>query len=797
VNVGYGRLVLQFFQSPQHYHNNNNNMNGSSSREVLHVSIGPEANHVTAHLLNLYGLSVTPSFDNVHGALCDPRITHDVWDRLYVPRVVLVDTPDSRLSRRNPTAATPLPHVPVGSHDTVAPFVQPTSVPIPIPDPAWTALHDTAQFLVQSPYSRYRVRPVPHSGASHHRSDHRRDNRSGGDRVRHYANARHVDWDDWHDDEADEEQRANERTRQQACEQRERQSWQQQTLAPAQEQLESFWKSVPADKAALISTLPQHQTADARIPTKTTATQADALPVSPICPDAVANSRDETTNATTMPTPTLSWRDYWMPPYHPQSCLALPVSHQSNIVSDWDSYIAGSSQSNASPLQSWKDDVLWERIRRQLEACESVQGVVLATTDRGLYAGLSSGLLETFQEECATARRLVLALEHEPSLHHSYSDEDHQSTKSSWQVQQVERLRSRVEKGLFYHDMGQNADVVLPLRIPTTDETRFANSNGTNSSDGVFAGAARMAAALETALLGFRVAKSTTPSRSRIGLNSSYYYGALASDSPFGTTPQLSMSEFLSTLRPSSRHSVLELDTVLPNTNVTHEFLWQSLLEGTTVERDHRMRQRGITSLSGVRRPRDVDPGAWMLDAAPDMGKDGLLSSLSLAATTPNITDRSLHHHFSLSTSMRTHPPTSASQADYINCTMQGMGIRFRPEQSTAMIVTQTLGTLTADGYGAGSYWPAVWGSPSCPVLSVVGNTSRSFATLQDTAQSFQQALAPRSRGYYNRDVTNGVLPEPEDCEDALASCLDLADVYRPPEGSGLVPDEDLDSGMS
>jgi hypothetical protein len=30
-----------------------------------------------------------------------------------------------------------------------------------------------------------------------------------------------------------------------------------------------------------------------------------------------------------------------------------------------------------------------------------------------------------------------------------------------------------------------------------------------------------------------------------------------------------------------------------------------------------------------------------------------------------------------------------------------------------------------------------------------------------------------------------------------LASCLDLADVYRPPEGSGLVPDEDLDSGMS
>jgi len=74
-------------------------------------------------------------------------------------------------------------------------------------------------------------------------------------------------------------------------------------------------------------------------------------------------------------------------------------------------------------------------------------------------------------------------------------------------------------------------------------------------------------------------------------------------------------------------------------------------------------------------------------------------------------------------------------------------------------------------------------------VLSVLGDTTRSYSQIRQVACEMMQALSPRYRGYYNRDVTSGVLPEEEDCEEALASCLDLCDLYRPPEGSGLVED--------
>jgi hypothetical protein len=131
---------------------------------------------------------------------------------------------------------------------------------------------------------------------------------------------------------------------------------------------------------------------------------------------------------------------------------------------------------------------------------------------------------------------------------------------------------------------------------------------------------------------------------------------------------------------------------------------------------------------------------------------------------------------------------------------MQGMGIRYRPESSIATVVNQSLSTLTGtNGYAAGSYWRSVYGggsgssssSTNTPVLSVLGNSTRVYPHLQQISDDMKQAMMPRSRGYYNRDVTNGLLPEQEDCQEALASCLDVRDLYRPPSGSGLAVDEE------
>lgn len=40
----------------------------------------------------------------------------------------------------------------------------------------------------------------------------------------------------------------------------------------------------------------------------------------------------------------------------------------------------------------------------------------------------------------------------------------------------------------------------------------------------------------------------------------------------------------------------------------------------------------------------------------------------------------------------------------------------------------------------------------------------------------------------------DGILPEADDCEDALSTCLDVRDVYRPPEGRGF--DDNVDHGI-
>jgi hypothetical protein len=39
----------------------------------------------------------------------------------------------------------------------------------------------------------------------------------------------------------------------------------------------------------------------------------------------------------------------------------------------------------------------------------------------------------------------------------------------------------------------------------------------------------------------------------------------------------------------------------------------------------------------------------------------------------------------------------------------------------------------------------------------------------------------------------NGVLPEEEDCHDALEECFNLRDAYHPPDGSGLVDEDEGD----
>jgi hypothetical protein len=522
---------------------------------------------------------------------------------------------------------------------------------------------------------------------------------------------------DWDDmdDEKDEEDEQEQEDRKELL-RRQRRQWQGGTLPPLQEKMDQFWGSLLEPKATKQEAAP--------------ATKSDSPPQ--------------------LRADDLLWTDYLAPPLHPQSILGLPRPSEG-----WDTYFPSTS---GGDLSEWTEDNVLERIRTMLEDCDSCQGCVVSSSGFGVFAGLATQVLHYLQDECPSASRVVLSYEDSVKAQASLETPPEGGEDASWRTRNVEQTRSFVNKASAWHDFWECAHVILPMRLRNDQPSRFHAS-------------ALTAAALEASMLPFRARPND---RLRIGMNS-YYYGSLSGDSDFGSVPSLSLSEYLGILKPREKLSVLEMDGLTESTDP----LWPSLVEGTSIERDRRMRES--PHLVGTRRPHDVLPGRWLLD--PSEG--GRLTSFSHSETS----SRALHQHFALMTSVRPSQAGAAKLNEYVDAMMQGMGIRFRPEQSAAAVLDQSLGSLTAGGYGAGSYWRSI--HKNQPVLSMMGNTTRFYPKAHAIASNMKMALSPRSRGYYNRDVEAGVLPEIEDCQEVLSSMWDLRDMYQPPEGSGLVIDEE------
>ena len=378
---------------------------------------------------------------------------------------------------------------------------------------------------------------------------------------------------------------------------------------------------------------------------------------------------------------------------------------------------------------------------------------------------MATSLLQEFQEECRSAGRMIYHVTN-PIETAPNNIESEDTDETPWQVAHVDRLRKNLSSGLALNDFTQNAHTVLPLRL--------------ESDKSLFEASAKVAMALESATLPFRLNSHHDP-RYKIGLQNAPFFGQGGGDSRWGTTAQrLTIWEYISCLQPQSQYSILELNTIGEN-SLSNTDVWNRFKEGTSVERDQRMREGGRDAPRS--RPRDSLPGSWLQDTK----HGGILSSLSL----DKVTDRSLHYHFALSTSVR--PVLESDLSQYMTCLVQGMGIRYRPERSMCTVLDQTIGNLTTAGYGAGAYWKSLI-SQEDPVVAVLGNTTRVYPYLNSISSNMKMVLGPRYRGFYNRDVLNEVLPEAEDCQDALEKCYDMRDAYLPPEGSGLVEDDgDID----
>lgn len=670
-------------------------------REVIHLSIGSEACEVNAHLSNLTGLAGTSQWDD-HESPCNPGVTHRILNDIYVPRTILIDRPREFRRQQRRFFANTNHQDEMSPEDFVAPSlwgggVEQLAVGSEDDKDGLVRFFQDASVLAQSSYSRYRVPSTNNSSISSFKAS---------------SNGRHVDWDAIEEQEQGEaeEARGQQRTRVD--------TWYTETLRPTQRQLDKFWTA-----------------------------EVDAVNPKPFAEQQTLESP--------------CWTDYWMPPYHPKSCLPLP--HDSDAVADWDSYNSGYKGLS----ETWKEDKLLESIRSVLEECDSCQGVVLfsSLTQSGWETGLSTLLLQELQDECPSAHRLVIPIE---SLHSNEDEKDATSSSTSWASKRTNKVRCQINRSLAVHQFKDLAHTVMPLCHPQK-MTKY--------------GLAVVAMALETTTLPYRLRSlSTSNERSLVGVNALHCTDTGNYDVPFGTAPKLSFRSFLNHLKPSSEHSFAELSILSPpKMSSIDEILWK----GTSLDIDHRARQP--PAARGMSTPRA--PGEWL-----SLETNWMTMSPQGRNATVKALDRSLHRNFCLSSSLRPNEAGELSSIQYVQCMMEGMGIRCRPEHTLGTVLRQSIDDLVRDGYGAGSYWKDVRISSfddtkltQSPVLSMVGNTTRSFFYFDDVALDTKEALSQQFRQFFGREVQQDRLPELDECREALTTCWDVRDAYMPPDGSGLV----------
>jgi len=498
------------------------------------------------------------------------------------------------------------------------------------------------------------------------------------------------------------------------------------------------------------------------------------------------------------------------------------------------------------------------------------------------YSGLAASFLEELQEECKSAGRLailvdptIVATTYDNSTSSSNNEMNRVETFRR-------RLNAGLAlHGLSTNsDAFLPVSIEGAHRALYGHDNRRTTLSSQNRK--LFEGSAAVALALESSTLFYRLRREKPLSnhrynrRSRLGIQSGFYQGCSGNNGyiddandPFATASTLTYHEFLACARPSSdrRRSILEIDALLRplsrptgggvdieslparngnamsqvllqlsvagiiggNSNQDHfGALHKRMMKGTIIEEmrleQDRRRSRGRSSSS-----RSKGPGEWMEDIptnAADGG--GILSSLS--GNEMAFGRRTDHHHFALLTSLR--PSTTESRrcdsaegsesncitSAYLRPIMESMGMKYRPEVSSGLVVRDSVAQLT----GVGSYWGSVFAerfpstaitggnsattqqqsesatlSPTeiannTPILSILGNSTRSYPRLNSISTGFVDSMHSRSnKGYFSRDVMSGLIPEKDDCEDALEYCRELVDVYEPPMGSGLVVGED------
>jgi len=683
----------------------------------------------------------------------------------------------------------------------------------------------TQMASTSSQYSRYNTSRYKSNSAYMHSSYNREASRMNTN------NGRHMVWDDEEEEEEEEQDPYYSSEEYQYMKrEKERQLWNVQE-EDLHDQLQDAWDSFANGDVSTFTAI--HQAQDIDTTTTTSSTQGEVQE-----DETKVSSESLTSKKSNLSL--LQWMDYFMPPHPPTSWYTAPLpfpftptsssnSTNSNTTppssqSIFDSYYCGHQSKSPNTCldhktsnfdSEWRNNVISEKIRKYMESCDRISGFhVMIDSDRNFFGGLAHSVLEELHDECRSAVKFSTLVQDGNAFCDNVGNitTNVEEDSSYWRTEHkvVESFRSHLNSGLTFHGITENSDLTLPLSLsqcwnsimlPSStinNDATTANSNNSHTSTtrSLFEASSIAALAMENATLPYRIARSSSlgpQPQSKIGVLSGFFQGSgqAGPNSNYPTADTLSFHEFISILRPSNQHVLLDLSGLtqtpfrengMDETRGNLEF-YQRLKQGTSIERRQFEEERNRQTSPWFRksRPRDVDPGLWMEDGP----NGGMLSSFSpMCGNAPTI--RSSHTHFAVSTAIRPSILPAQDPLDiYTTLLMEGMNIRFRPQRSIGTVLKQSFSSMVnSRGYGAGCYWNSIVGmkkgSISAPIMTVLGNTTRSYYHLKSTSSNLKAALSRKYIGYMSRDVMAGICPESEDCSEALEKCLDYRDVYEP-----------------
>lgn len=793
--------------------------------EILQLSFGPAANSITSHLCNLQGLASTagtPSEDDP--IICDPYITHSVQNEVYVPRVLFVDAKNhfspwpnhneqQNMNMNNNTNnlcwkenvevySRQKQSNNINDDDTKNPFSFTNDIATftcnqldPIQKNAFDKFqsiissNNGASSVFNNVHSRYHASKYKHVSSQfiYSKTIHSDDD-----------NDRCIKWDDNEEEEENDEDYDED--------------YQQRKLIKEQQQWNQYEHEVQNELNHAWDTFYKG--------TAYSSSGTDLARETNTCKQQQEEQKQQLQN----PLHYLSWLHYFMPPHPFHSFYAAPLPFDQIINNNHDSsnnnihqqqpimhshycgrYPSSSSQNIMDGITDTWYNELSDKIRKWLEECDAIKGIQLTIdNDKSLFGGIASNVLEELNDECKSVGKFSVLvydgdnfdpLQNNASIDNNGNHDNDANNNAYWRSERkvVNTFRSHLNNGLNLHGIEENSDLVLPLSLKQCWKSLKGGSSGNNYDGTLFEASAVGALALEAVTLSYRLLKcsgSRGNKSSKVGIMAGYYQGSghsSSDDDVFPTVESLSFHEFISSLRPSNAHTMLELSTCMKNSNSID--LDNRLIQGTSIERRRleEERERNRNSMYYRRsRGRDVSPGLWLEDS--DNG--GILNPL--IPMEGKESNRSQHRHFTMSSSFRpsnhSSPSTSNnSLSTYTTILMEGMGIQYRPQSSVSTIVNQSLSDLTSShSYAAGTYWSSIFkccGSDikNIPVLTVLGNSTRVHSHLNSSAKNMSQALSRKYQGYLSRDCMGGMVPEREDCTDALEKCLSLRDTYEPP----------------